>query len=112
MPKGDYLAEFEQIVLLALARLGRDGYGVAIHDEIQATTGREVSVPSVYVTLTRLEVKGYVSSRTGEPSARRGGRAKRYFSLEPAGARALSQSREVLDRLWAGVSLRPNEREG
>jgi PadR family transcriptional regulator len=112
MSKGEYLAEFEQIVLLALARLGIHGYGMAIHDEIQATTGRDVSIPSVYVTLARLEGKGFVSSKTGEPTAQRGGRAKKYFSIEPAGQEALTRSRTMLDRLWDGVQLSPTEREG
>ena len=105
MGKGEYLAEFEQVVLLALARLGSDAYGVAITDEIRSATGREASIPSVYVTLGRLEEKGYVVSQTGEPTAKRGGRAKKYFRLQPAGVAALRQSRQMLDDLWAGVQL-------
>ena len=105
MGKGDYLAEFEQVVLLALARLDADAYGMTISDEIHKATGREASIPSVYVTLGRLQEKGYVSSQTGEPTAKRGGRAKKYFHLELAGAAALQQSRQMLDQLWAGVQL-------
>lgn len=111
MGKGDYLAEFEQVVLLALARLDTDAYGMSISDEIRDATGREASIPSVYVTLARLQEKGYVSSSTGEPTAKRGGRAKKYFHLEPGGVAALRQSRQMLDQLWAGVHLDPNGKE-
>ncbi len=105
MSKGDYLGEFELVVLLALARLGNDAYGVSIYEEIQRITGRDASVPAVYVTLTRLEKKGLVSSRVGEPTGERGGRAKKFFQVEPAGADALKRSRDMLDRLWEGVEL-------
>jgi DNA-binding PadR family transcriptional regulator len=78
---------------------------MAIHDEILVTTGRVVSIPAVYVTLGRLEEKGYVSSRTGEPTAQRGGRAKKFFRLEPAGEEALQRSRDLADRLWEGITF-------
>ena len=110
MPKGSYLAEFEQVVLLALARTDGDAYGMTIYDEILKTTGRESSIPSVYVTLARMEEKGYVASYTGKPSAERGGRAKKYFRLEPSGAEALRRSRTLLDQLWRGVDLGVLER--
>ena len=105
MGKRGFLGEFEQIVMLALARLGPDAYGMTIHDEIQKTIERDVSITAVYVTLSRLEKKGYVSTRLGEPSPERGGRAKRYFRLEPVGVAALRQSRNFLFRLWDGVQL-------
>ena len=105
MTKGTYLAEFEQVVLLALARIDGDAYGMTIYDEILSTTGRESSIPSVYVTLARIEEKGYVSSHTGDPTAKRGGRAKKYYRLEASGAEALRRSRTLLDRLWNGVDL-------
>ncbi len=105
MTKGSYLAEFEQVVLLALARTGTDAYGMTIYDEIHKTTGRASSIPSVYVTLARMEEKGYVSSHTGEPTATRGGRAKKYYRLEASGAEALRRSRTLLDQLWNGVDL-------
>jgi PadR family transcriptional regulator PadR len=110
MSKGTYLAEFEQVVLLALARVDGDAYGMAIHDEIHSTTGRQSSIPSVYVTLGRLEQKGYVTSYTGEPTGERGGRAKKYFQLEEAGREALQRSRVLLDQLWQGVDLAPGGR--
>lgn len=105
MSKGDYLGEFELVVLLALARLGSDAYGVSIYEEIQRITRRDASIPAVYVTLTRLEKKALVSSRVGEPTDERGGRAKKFFKVEPAGADALKRSRDMLERLWEGVEL-------
>ncbi len=107
MPKGDYPGEFEVMVLLAVARLGDDAYGMTIRREIQEATGRDVSVPSVYVTLNRLEKKGYVESEMGESTGDRGGRAKRYFRLRPEGVDALETSREMLEALWQGVDLAP-----
>ena len=101
----NFLGEFEQIVLLAMARAGEGAYAVSIHDEILQTTGRSVSIPAVYVTLSRLEKKGLVTSWMGEPSPTRGGRAKRYFKLSNKGRAALETSRTVLDRLWDGLEL-------
>lgn len=101
----NFLGEFEQIVLLAMARVGNEAYAVSIHDEILRTTGREVSIPAVYVTLSRLEKKGLVESWMGEPSPTRGGRAKRYFELSDDGREALEQQREVFDQLWDGLEL-------
>ena len=86
MPRGEYLGEFEQMVMLAVARLGDGAYGMAILDEIHARTGADAAVASVYAALDRLERRGYVTSSVGAPTPERGGRAKRYFALEPAGA--------------------------
>jgi len=105
--KGDHLGEFELVVLLALARLDETAYGMSIYDEIVATTGRDVSVPAVYVTLSRLEKKGYVTSRVGESAEDHGGRSKKYYTILPAGLSALTLSRSMYDSLWAGVSLKP-----
>jgi PadR family transcriptional regulator PadR len=96
------LGEFEQIVLLAVMRLGPDSYGVSIRREIEARTGRKVSLGAIYPTLDRLEAKGFVSSRHGEPTQERGGRSKRHFKLEPAGAAALRRSWETFTALWEG----------
>jgi PadR family transcriptional regulator PadR len=108
MARGSYLGEFEQMVLLAVARLGDDAYGMSILEELQERTGRAASVASVYAALDRLARQGHVSSRVGEPSAERGGRAKRFFALEPSGARALSKAREALSALWDGLELDPD----
>ena len=103
MAKGAYLGEFEQIVMLALLRLGEHAYGMIIRREIEETTGRQVSIGAVYATLDRLERKDFITSRVGEASARRGGRAKRYFQLTAAGNRVLQSSREMLRKMWDGV---------
>src|SRR6185503_17800159 len=98
--KGEYLGEFEQLVLLALVRLRDDAYGMTIRQEIEKRTGRQVSIGAAYATLDRLEEKGYVSSRVADPSPQRGGRAKRYFRLTVSGAEALNRSRQALDAMW------------
>ena len=105
MAKGDYLGEFEQIVLLALLRLRNNAYGMTIRREILNRTGREVSIGAVYATLDRLEQKGYVSSRQDEPTAERGGRAKRYFKIEAAGQRALQESQRVVSAMTSGLKF-------
>jgi len=93
------LGRFEEIVLLALVRLGENAYGVTIRREIAERTGRDISFGSVYTSLERLARKGYVSPRMGEPTPERGGRAKRYFKIEAPGLHALNQSREIVARL-------------
>ena len=93
------LGRFEEIVLLALVRLGENAYGVTIRREIAERTGRDISFGSVYTSLERLARKGYVSPRMGEPTPERGGRAKRYFEIEAPGLHALNQSREIVARL-------------
>lgn len=97
------LGEFEQMVLLALLRLRDNAYGVTIRAEIERRAGREVSIAAVYTTLDRLEKKGLLSSRVGEPTAQRGGRSKRYFRLEPAGAEALAASYRSYKGMVAGL---------
>ena len=77
--------EFEQLVLLALIRQGHDVYGVSICDDIAARTGRDVSLGGVYKTLERLEDKGLVASRVGEPTAERGGRRKKHYRIDGRG---------------------------
>ncbi|MGH7505338.1 MAG: PadR family transcriptional regulator [Longimicrobiales bacterium] len=105
MTSREHLGEFEQLVLLAVARLGADGYGTTIRREIERRTGRSVSVGALYATLERLERKGHVTAREGEPTARRGGRAKRHYRLSGAGVHALGEARGMLDRMWDGVEL-------
>jgi PadR family transcriptional regulator len=100
-----YLGEFEQIVLLAVIRLGDSAYGVPIRREIEKRGGRKVTVGALYSTLDRLEAKGYVSSWFADPTAERGGRSRRYFRVEPVGAEALARAKEMLERMWKGVRL-------
>ena len=103
----EYLGEFEQVVLLALARLRGPAYGASIHQEILETTGRDVSIPAVYVTLKRMERKGLVTSAVEAPAD--GGRATRNYRLLAAGEEALARSRAVLERLWDGADVSPAE---
>ena len=106
MARRDYLGEFELVVMLGLARLKEEAYGMTIFEEIHEVTGRDLSIPAVYVTLNRLEKKGYVVSRTGESTIERGGRAKKYYRLTEEGTVALAASQQMLRRLAQGVSLK------
>lgn len=108
MEREDPLSELEQLVLLALVRLGEaETYGVPIHREIETTAGLSPSVASVYAALGRLEDRRLVVSWHSEPVAERGGRARKHFRLSPAGARALGRSQRVMQRMWDGVELAP-----
>ena len=102
----DSIGEFEHMVLLAVLRLGDDAYAVTVRDEILAHTGRDVSRGSIYITLDRLETKGFLKSRLGEPTAERGGRAKRYYTLRPVAIDALKESRRALVSLWRGFEAK------
>jgi DNA-binding PadR family transcriptional regulator len=103
----DHPGAFEQLVLLALLRLGPDAYGMTVRREIEARTGRAVALGAVYATLDRLERKGLVSSRDGGGAPpERAGRARRYFEVEPGGRRALEQALASVDRMRAGLALR------
>jgi PadR family transcriptional regulator PadR len=102
-----HLGEFEQLVLLAVVRLKGEGYGVTLRRELEERAERRCSLGAVYATLDRLETKGYVSSREGEPTAERGGRAKRLFRIEPRGMRALVAARRTLERMWDGLAPDP-----
>src|ERR1043165_299269 len=94
------LGDMEHLVLLAILRLGQDAYGIPILDEVCARSGREVSRATVYVALKRLEQKGLVTSRLGDSTPERGGRAKRFFRMKPSGLKALRESREMFLNLW------------
>lgn len=103
----DVLGLFEQAVLLALLRptteLGKQAYGRAVFNEVQAKLNREVAAGAVYATLDRLEQKGLISSRIGEGNAARGGNPRRYYSIEASGIKALNEARAATERLWDGV---------
>jgi PadR family transcriptional regulator PadR len=103
MGQREFLGGFELLVLLALIRVADEAYGVPIAKAIEESSGREVSLGSVYVTLGRLERKGLVSSRAGEPTATRGGRAKTYFRVTAQGLRAVRHAQRTMIRLWEGV---------
>ena len=97
-----FLGEFEQLVLATALRLG-DGYGAELVRELEERTGRQVQGGALYVTLDRLEKKGYVTSRMGGPDPKRGGRPKRFVEVTPKGVRALAEHREALLRVWEGL---------
>lgn len=97
------LGEFEQLVLLAVLRLEDDAYGAAIRRELLERAGRDASPGAVFTTLERLEARGLVRSRFGEPTPERGGRRKRYYQLRAEGTRALSRSYAAMTRMARGV---------
>jgi DNA-binding PadR family transcriptional regulator len=99
------LGEVEQLVLLAVLRLGNEGYAVPIRDLIVAEAGIELSRGTIYVTLERLERKGYVTSWFSDPQAVRGGKARRIFRVKPSGLEAVRASKRAFDRLSAGIRL-------
>jgi PadR family transcriptional regulator PadR len=102
------LGTFEEQVLVAVVRIGADAYGMAVRREIEAVGEREVAIGAVYATLDRLEEKGLVKSRLGEPSEERGGRAKKCFTITGAGARALERSQHALRQMLEGLPARWN----
>lgn len=100
------LGDFEQLVLLGVLRLGDDAYGAAIRQEIHARSGRDVSINAVYTTLDRLEGKGFLRSWTGEPTAQRGGRRRKFYALRPGGIAALKQAYRAFTAMAAGLEQR------
>jgi PadR family transcriptional regulator PadR len=99
------LGEFEQVVLLAILRLGDNAYGVTIGAEITECTRREPAPGALYTTLDRLEDKGLVTSRLGDPTPQRGGRAKRYFAVNAKGIAAITRAQQAYRRLLEGCEL-------
>lgn len=105
MPPVHSLGEFEQVVLLAILRLGEDAYGVTIRREIAVCTGRDAAPGALYTTLDRLEEKGLVASTMSDPTPARGGRSKRYFTVTGEGMRAVASAQRAYQRLLRGVKL-------
>ena len=102
MGRRESLGRLEELVLLAVMRLGPESYGVTIREEIEAQTGRDLSLGAIYPTLDRLEDQGLVRSRRGEPTGERGGRSRRNFELLSDGHEALRRSRRAMMAMWAG----------
>ena len=100
------LGDFEQRILFALIRLGADAYGATIRQHIEARTGRAVSAGALYTALDRLETRGLVTSRLGDPTPQRGGKRKRLYTLQPAGERALARVYESMRLMASGVATR------
>jgi DNA-binding PadR family transcriptional regulator len=104
----DSLGELEQLLMLAVVRLGSSAYGAEIQRELEDAVGRRLTISTIYVTLVRLEKKGLVRSHRSEPTATRGGKQKRVFRLTPRGVRALRHARNVLETMWEGVESSPD----
>ncbi len=101
MPRA--LGEFEQLILLAVLRLGDDAYGMTIRQEVEQGTGRDVSAGAVYTTLGRLENRGLVRSWPGETVPERTGQRRRYYQLEPEGAAEVYRAYEDVRRMARGL---------
>lgn len=104
-PSASLLGEVEQLVLLSVLRLGDDAYAVPMRELIERETGVTLSRGTIYVTLERLERKGYVTSWFSDPQAVRGGKARRFFRLKPPGLSALKQSQSAVERLAKGTEV-------
>jgi DNA-binding PadR family transcriptional regulator len=102
---GQFLAEFELYVMLAIARLDDEAYGAAVRQEIEVRTGRPVSIGALYATLARLEAKGLITLRTSRPQPGQRGRPRRYSRLTPRGSAALQHSSSMLVRMMSGLQL-------
>jgi PadR family transcriptional regulator, regulatory protein PadR len=106
---GESVGEFEQLILFAVVRLSTDATAVTIRQEIEARTGRAISSGALYTALDRLETRGFLTSRLGEPTAVRGGKRKRLYTLEPMGARALTRTYDALRKMASGMTARLQE---
>ena|SRR5690349_4531732 len=95
-----YIGEFEELVLLTIATLGDDAYGVSIKEDIEKRTDRSISIGALHSTITRLEEKGMIKSWLGDPTQERGGRRKRYFQLTNLGKSSLREMKALRDELW------------
>ena len=105
MPNPTSLGEFEQIVLLAILRLGENAYGVTIRNEIAECTGRDPAPGALYTTIDRMEEKGLVQSWMGDPTPQRGGRAKRYIKVTKKGRAAVIAVQRSYQKLLQGIDL-------
>lgn len=103
--KKSYLGEFEELVLLAILKLGPDAYGMKVRQLIEEVGERHTSIGAIYTTLDRLEEKGFVSSFQGEATAERGGRAKKYFKVEGTGMKALKEVHRVRGKMVLGLDI-------
>jgi len=105
-PRTAVLGDFEQLVLLGVLRLGDSAYGAAIRAEIHERSGRDVSINAVYTTLERLEDKGLLRSRIGEPTHERGGRRRKFYAMRPAGKAALRHAYNAFRAMARGFEAR------
>lgn len=101
--KGERLGEFEELVLLSVRQLGEEAHGSAVQEVLAERAGREVTLGAIYAALDRAQRKGLADSWLGEPTAVRGGRAKRHYAVTDEGIEALEESRRIREALWAQV---------
>jgi DNA-binding PadR family transcriptional regulator len=104
--KGDRLGEFEELALLAVRALGDDAYGAPVLEYIERATGRAVTIGAVYAALSRLEAKGHVRSRLGDPEPVRGGKRKRFYDATPEGMKTVRDLRRIRERIWRAIDAR------
>jgi PadR family transcriptional regulator, regulatory protein PadR len=104
---GDHLGRFEHFLLLAVVRLGDEAYGMTIRRELAQHTGRDIAVGAIYTALARLERRGLVQSWLGQPTAERGGKAKRYYRVLAAGRKALANAEAALTGLSQELGRKP-----
>jgi len=109
MSKGSHLGDLEELVLLAVLRFGDEADGRSVREALRDAAARNVSVSTVYVTLMRLEEKGYARSWKGEPSGERGGKARRLYEVSPEGREALERVRAVRERMWRSAEAGEDE---
>ena len=95
-----HIGEFEELVLLTIATLGDQAYGVSVLEDIQQRANRKISIGALHSTITRLEEKGFITSYLGEPTNERGGRRKRFFQLTAQAGQALADMKSLRDQLW------------
>jgi PadR family transcriptional regulator, regulatory protein PadR len=95
-----YLGEFEELVLLTIASLAGEAYGVSVKEDIEKRSSRSISIGALHSTITRLEEKGYIKSWLGDPTRERGGRRKRFFEVTHTGKAALHHIKNLRDELW------------
>lgn len=101
--KGTYLGEFEEVVLLTVALLEGEAYGINVKLEVEQRTDRKINLSVIHSTLYRLEKKAYLNSALGEATKIRGGKRKRYFSITPYGVRSLKDAKALRDGIWNAI---------
>lgn len=97
------LSRSEEMILLAVWRLQAEAYGVSIREHLKEITGKDISIGGIYVPLDRLVRQGLLNSFQGEPTPERGGMSKRYYKLTREGHQALAETKQVHERMWAGL---------
>lgn len=103
--KGTNLGEFQEVVMLSIMILGENAYGVTIQSEIQKRMNRNISRGALHTALTRLDEKGYIQSKQGDPTPERGGRRKRYYEVTASGISALKESKELKQQMWELIPI-------